>query len=176
MLQGQKIVQRSLSPFEDTITTLSFQGIVLIQGSNLDLLHCRQTLYHLSHQGSPYVACLILINRYHRAPNYPVTHNPPLWRTPYLMQCSAVVIFKHSTTVETWTLQIMQLVLVTWFWTCDDLLMFCFPWSQPHVWGLSNAAFLAPGIERHRNKSQKQQRSLNLWPQQQDLTWVWQAH
>ena len=53
MLQGQKIVQRSLSPFEDTITTLSFQGIVLIQGSNLDLLHCRQILYHLSHQGSP---------------------------------------------------------------------------------------------------------------------------
>lgn len=51
-----------------------------------------------------------------------------------------------------------------------------FPWSQPHVWGLGNAAFLAPGIERHRNKSQKQQRSLNLWPQQQDLTWVWQAH
>ena len=52
MLQGQKIVQRSLSPFEDTTTTLSFQGIFLTQGSNLDLLHCRQTLYHLSHQRS----------------------------------------------------------------------------------------------------------------------------
>lgn len=67
------------------------------------------------------------------------------------MQCSAVVIFKHSTTVETGALQIMQLVLVTWFWTCDDLLMFWFPWSQAHVWGLGNAAFLAPGRERHRN-------------------------
>ena len=29
------------------------QGIFLIQGSNLCLLHCRQILYHLSHQGSP---------------------------------------------------------------------------------------------------------------------------
>ena len=28
------------------------QGIVLTQGSNLGLLHCR-TVYHLSHQGSP---------------------------------------------------------------------------------------------------------------------------
>ena len=30
------------------------QGIFLTQGSNLGLLHCRQTRYHLSHQGSPY--------------------------------------------------------------------------------------------------------------------------
>ena len=29
------------------------QGIFLTQESNLGLLHCRQTLYHLSHQGSP---------------------------------------------------------------------------------------------------------------------------
>ena len=29
------------------------QGIFLTQGSNWDLLHCRQILYHLSHQGSP---------------------------------------------------------------------------------------------------------------------------
>ena len=28
------------------------QGIVPTQGSNLGLLHCRQILYHLSHQGS----------------------------------------------------------------------------------------------------------------------------
>ena len=30
------------------------QGIFLIQGSNLDLLHRRQILYHLSHKGSPF--------------------------------------------------------------------------------------------------------------------------
>ena len=29
------------------------QEIFLSQGSNLDLLHCRQILYHLSHLGSP---------------------------------------------------------------------------------------------------------------------------
>ena len=29
------------------------QGIFPIQGSNPGLLHCRQILYHLSHQGSP---------------------------------------------------------------------------------------------------------------------------
>ena len=31
------------------------QGIFLSQGWNMGLLHCRQILYHLSHQGSPYV-------------------------------------------------------------------------------------------------------------------------
>ena len=30
-------------------------GIFLIQGLNLDLLHCRQILYCLTHQGSPYI-------------------------------------------------------------------------------------------------------------------------
>ena len=30
-----------------------FQGIFPTQGSNLSFLHCRQILYHLSHQGSP---------------------------------------------------------------------------------------------------------------------------
>ena len=29
------------------------QGIILTQGSNLGSPHCRQMLYHLSHQGSP---------------------------------------------------------------------------------------------------------------------------
>ena len=32
------------------------QGIFPTQGSNLGLLHCRQILYHLSHQGSPDIA------------------------------------------------------------------------------------------------------------------------
>ena len=30
-------------------------GDLPTQGSNLDLLHCRQILYHLSHQGSPHL-------------------------------------------------------------------------------------------------------------------------
>ena len=31
------------------------QGIFPTQGSNLGLLYCRQTIYHLSHQGSPFL-------------------------------------------------------------------------------------------------------------------------
>ena len=31
------------------------QGIFSTQGSNLGLLHCRQIIYHLSHQGSPHI-------------------------------------------------------------------------------------------------------------------------
>ena len=40
------------------------QGIFLTQGSNPGLLHCRQILCHLSHQGSPncYVALGKLLN------------------------------------------------------------------------------------------------------------------
>ena len=40
---------------------LLLQGAFLTQGSNLGLLHCRQTLYHLSHQRSPSTGCLNLI-------------------------------------------------------------------------------------------------------------------
>ena len=36
------------------------QGIFLIQGSNLGLPHCRQSLYHLSHQGSHWLYKLFL--------------------------------------------------------------------------------------------------------------------
>ena len=42
------------SPGKNTAVGCHFllQGIFLIQESNLSLLHCRQILYHLSHQGS----------------------------------------------------------------------------------------------------------------------------
>ena len=43
------------SPSKNTGMCCHFllRGIFLTQGSNLGLLHCRQILYHLSHQGSP---------------------------------------------------------------------------------------------------------------------------
>ena len=43
------------SPGKNTGVSYHFflQGIFPIQGSNLGLLHCRQILDHLSHQGSP---------------------------------------------------------------------------------------------------------------------------
>ena len=37
------------------------QGIFPTRGSNSGLLHCRQILYHLSHQGSPYNYVLLTI-------------------------------------------------------------------------------------------------------------------
>jgi len=38
------------------------QGIFLTQGSNPDLPHCRQILYHLTHQGSPQSRLTFLIS------------------------------------------------------------------------------------------------------------------
>ena len=34
------------------------QGILTTQGPNLGLPHCRQSLYHLSHQRSPHEDCI----------------------------------------------------------------------------------------------------------------------
>ena len=52
------------SPGKNTGVACHFllQGIFLTQGLNLGLLHCRQILYHLSHQGSP--------NAYYKAINH----------------------------------------------------------------------------------------------------------
>ena len=46
------------SPGQNTgVGSLSLlQGILLTQGSNPGLLHCRQSLYQLSHQGNPMLA------------------------------------------------------------------------------------------------------------------------
>ena len=38
------------------------QGIFPTQGLNLDLLHCRQSLYHLGHLESPREQCSILLS------------------------------------------------------------------------------------------------------------------
>ena len=38
---------------------IPFRETFLIQGSNVGPLHCRQILYHLSHQGSPSRACSV---------------------------------------------------------------------------------------------------------------------
>ena len=46
------------SPGVDCLFLL--QGIFPTQGSNLGLLHCRQTLYRLSHQGSPLLILLVM--------------------------------------------------------------------------------------------------------------------
>ena len=45
------------SPGKNTVVGCHalLQGIFPTQGSNLGLLHCRRILYHLSHQGSPWI-------------------------------------------------------------------------------------------------------------------------
>ena len=37
----------------------SSRGVFLTQGSNPGLLHCRQILYYLSHQESPYIKYMV---------------------------------------------------------------------------------------------------------------------
>ena len=54
---SRDLISIHFPPFTLKINWLNhslLQGIFLTQGSNLGLLCCRQILYHLSHQGSPY--------------------------------------------------------------------------------------------------------------------------
>ena len=44
----------------ECVSIPSSRGIFLTQGSNLGLLHCRQILYCLSHQGSQFLARVAL--------------------------------------------------------------------------------------------------------------------
>ena len=53
------------------------QGIFPTQGSNLGLSHCRQMLYHLSHEGSPAVDYIRVNNQPRDYPGGPVIKNPP---------------------------------------------------------------------------------------------------
>ena len=49
---GVKMISLNLSYNTGVGSHSLLQGIFLTQGSNLGLLHCRWTLYYLSHQGS----------------------------------------------------------------------------------------------------------------------------
>ena len=53
--QGKSESESGVTPGKSTRVGCHFllQGIFPTQGSNPGLLHCRQALYHLSHQGSP---------------------------------------------------------------------------------------------------------------------------
>ena len=54
------------SPGKNTGMSCHFllQGIFPTQGWKRGLLHCRQTLYHLSYQGSPVVVQTLVFDRY----------------------------------------------------------------------------------------------------------------
>ena len=51
----QNFVDKMMSLLFNTLFRFVLQEIFLIQESNPGLLHCRQILYHLGHQGSPLV-------------------------------------------------------------------------------------------------------------------------
>ena len=66
---GQYVAHRLLCPWDSSGKNTGvgchsiLQGIFLTQGSNPGLLHCRQILYHLSHQGSPLIVTAhVLLN------------------------------------------------------------------------------------------------------------------
>ena len=70
------------------------QGIFLTQGSNPGLLHCRQTLYHLSHQGSLYIWASLVAQTIResacqcRRPGF----NPWFGKIPWRRKCCIYVI------------------------------------------------------------------------------------
>ena len=59
-LQPARLLCPCNSPGKNTGVGSHFllQGIFMIQGLNRSLLHSRQSLYHLSHQGSPFSVML----------------------------------------------------------------------------------------------------------------------
>ena len=64
------------------------QALFLTQGSNVGLLHCRQTLYSLSYQGSP-VHLLSRVQLYttpRTVPHQAVPTVPPPESNPYLIR------------------------------------------------------------------------------------------
>ena len=70
------------------------QGIFLTQGSNPGLLHCRQTLYHLSHQGNLYIWASLVTQMIResacqcRRPGF----NPWFGKIPWRRKCCIYVI------------------------------------------------------------------------------------
>ena len=57
---GCRILARILE-----LVVISFRRVCLTQRSSLHLLHCRQTLYCMNHQGSPNTAAILIFNRDH---------------------------------------------------------------------------------------------------------------
>ena len=81
------------------------QEIFPTQGLNLGLLHCRQTLYHLSHQGSPNLkfqfnsgaqSCLTLCDPMNcSTPGLPVHHQLPEFTQTHINQVSDAIQPSH---------------------------------------------------------------------------------
>ena len=66
------------------------QGIFPTLGSNPGLAHCRQTLYPLSHQGSPHILIKDVRKYINEEPDYEA----------HKMRCGSVLYTRTSVTVE----------------------------------------------------------------------------
>ena len=83
------------------------QGIFLTQGSNLGFLHCRQILYHLSHQGSPILSLQIIFTalsmylRYSSICIMPklLMHLPPFHRRMREQKAQLILSYPRTKTV-----------------------------------------------------------------------------
>ena len=78
---------------EGMLEWVAIQGIFPIQGSNPDLLNCRQILYHLSHQGSPHSCITVTV--------YESTLRKVIARSPRLQQGSLGVRMSFDKCVMT---------------------------------------------------------------------------
>ena len=74
------------------------QGIFLTQGSNSGLLHCRQILYHLSHQGSPYVT-IPVVKYFDHGPEAQLTFHTGFLSWPHLLDGTHEIDFPALTLV-----------------------------------------------------------------------------
>ena len=80
------------------------QGIFPTQGSNPGLLHCRQTLYHLSHQGSQMSG--ILVNKGILKKYTSVKFSKTFWVCPFpFVQSHASALHMVSATVGSFSFQ-----------------------------------------------------------------------
>ena len=82
------------------------QGISPTQGSNLGLPHCRQMLYHLSHQGSPRILEWVLFP----SPGGPDPLPAELQGKPLCLSTLSQVLFIHRSLAKPlrWTLVVLR--------------------------------------------------------------------
>ena len=106
------------------------QGIFPTQGSNPGLLHCRQILYHLSHQRSPMAQWL---NISHLKNISQMTYPFYSWWTFGYSQCSGsykYCCYEHSYTSYSWTYGILLLGLYLGMFLLGHRLCSCGKYSQ----------------------------------------------
>ena len=107
------------------------QGIFLTQGSNLGLLHCRQTLYPLSHQGSPTLSWYVYPNQDANIDALLLAKLQVLWISPVFLFVSSLCSRIQSR--EPHCILLSHLLGLLWAVTVSVFLCFSWPWQ---FWGV----------------------------------------